>query len=63
MSFLAHGGQLKTKDLKLPGEGQVSLHRFVEATEEQVRIALRKAINVGPFSKQQLVDWDSVIFG
>jgi hypothetical protein len=62
-SALVHGGVLDENLLKLPGEGQVTLTKFVDATEDILRVALRKAIETAPFSKGKLVDWNSVIFG
>jgi hypothetical protein len=62
-SDVVHSLPQDPERLKLPVEGRVPFDRFVQVTEDQVRIALRKAIKDGPFSTTQLADWDSVIFG
>lgn len=62
-SAFVHGGTPKEKVLELPNKGKVALIRFVDATEDTLRVALRKAIESSPVSRQKLVDWDSIMFG
>jgi hypothetical protein len=60
---LVHGGEPAPNILNLPGEGRVSLEKFVEALEQSLRLALVKAVSIRPHADKQLVDWDALILG
>jgi hypothetical protein len=63
-SAVVHGSlpsEKPLKTLKLPRKGRVSLAEFVSFTEDVLRAALQKALRIRPFSKNSLVDWDSLI--
>jgi hypothetical protein len=62
-SAIVHGGSVEESDLKLPSIGTVALMKFVEAVEEALRSALHKAIELEPFAKNKLVDWDALALG
>jgi len=62
-SALVHGGEQDPRLLTLPGEGRVTLERFVEAVEQSVRLALVKAVSSSPHGDRQLIDWDTLILG
>jgi hypothetical protein len=62
-SALVHGGVPDDNLLVLPGEGTVTLTKFIDATQEVLRVALRKAIEAAPQDRARLFDWNSVIFG
>lgn len=62
-SAFVHGGEPKEKILQAIDGSQLSLSDFVDATEEVLRIALRKAITESKSTDGPLVDWDELIMG
>jgi hypothetical protein len=60
-SAVVHGGELSEKILRAIDGSQLSLTDFVDATEEVLRFALRKAITETEATHGPLVDWDELI--
>ncbi len=62
-SAVVHGGEPSEKILRAIDGSQLSLSDFVDATEEILRIALRKAITETESTGGPLVDWEELIMG
>ena len=60
-SVVAHGGEPKSKDVKVK-EVQVSLLEIVDATEAILRTALKKALDQAAGSAGRLsIPWDDLV--
>jgi hypothetical protein len=61
-SAVVHGGDIAASSLSLPGEGRVSLLKFVDTVEDVLRAALHRSIET-PYSNTAPANWDTLIFG
>lgn len=62
-SAIVHGGSPSSKLLKAVDGSQLTLPEFVEAVEEVIRRALKKAIEAPAQPRGPLVDWNALILG
>lgn len=61
-SAIVHGGEVAESTLSLPGEGKVSLLKFVDTIEDVLRVALHRSIET-PYSNTAPANWEALIFG